>query len=161
MRAQISIEVALMTGLAILIIVSMVNLQFERFYSAKQVGEAGEAKMVGTLLASAINNVYANGEGFQLHLSQEKVNFTRLGEATKRYGLGVKLPIIVNNTARSIIIAKNMSRTGGGLWNVSIPIIPNNVVRLNPSTDYPELTIRNNGTNILIYAEAAHITTVG
>jgi hypothetical protein len=161
MRAQISIEVALMTGLAILVIVSLVNIHFERFYLAKQVGEAGEVKMVGTLLASAINNAYANGEGFQIYLSEEKVNFTRLGEAEKMHGLGVKLPIIVNNTARSIIIAKNMSRTGGELWNVSIPIIPNNVVRLNPSTDYPEVTIRNNGTNILIYAEETHITTVG
>ncbi|NOZ59647.1 MAG: hypothetical protein GXO66_08775 [Euryarchaeota archaeon] len=161
MKAQISIEVALMTGIAILVIVSMVNLQFERFHSAREVGEAGEAKMVGTLLASAINNVYANGEGFQIHLSQAQLNFTQLGESTRRYGLGVSLPIIVNNSARSIVIAKNTSKTGGELWNVTVPIVTDNVVRLDPSTDYPEVTIRNNGTHVLIYAQEGHITTVG
>ncbi len=161
MRAQISIEVALMTGLAILVIVSLVNVQFERFSLARELGEAGEAKMIGTLIAGAINNAYANGKGFQVYLSEEQVNFTRLGEAEKMYGLGVSLPIIINNTAREIVIAKNMSKTGGSFWNVTVPIIPNNVVRLNPSAEYPELTVRNNGTNILIYADAAHINTVG
>ena len=161
MRAQISIEVALMTGMAILVIVSLVNIQFERFSVAREVGEAGEAKMVGTLLAGAINSAYANGKGFQVYLSPEQVNFTRLGEVEKSYGLAVSLPIVINNTAREIVIARNMSKTGGNLWNVSVPIIPGNVVRLNPSTEYPELTVRNNGTNILIYADAAHVITVG
>ncbi|WP_457555226.1 hypothetical protein [Candidatus Pyrohabitans sp.] len=161
MRAQVSIEVALMTGIAILVMVSMVNLQFERFYSAREVGEAGEARMAGTLLASAINNVYASGAGFQVHLSEKQINFTRLGEAGRIYGLGVRLPIVIDNAERRIIIVKNLSKTGGGVWNVSIPIVPNNVVRLDPSGDYPEVTILNNGTNILIYADEAHIVTEG
>jgi hypothetical protein len=160
MRAQISIEVALMMGMAILVIVSFVNIHFERFNMARELGEAGEAKMIGTLIAGAINNAYANGEGFQVYLSPEQVNFTRLGEVEKMYGLGVELPITINNTAREIVIKRNTTKTGGGIWSVEVPIIPNNVVRRDPTAEYPELTVRNNGTNILIYADAAHITTV-
>ena len=161
MRGQISIEVALMTGIAILVIVSLVNVNFERLSMAREVGEAGEAKMVATLIAGAINKAYANGAGFQVRLSPEQVNFTRLGEMQRIEGTGVQLPIIIDNTIRKIVIQKNMLKTGGEIWNATVPIIPNNTLRRDPSSDYPELTIRNNGTSIIIYANAAHIDTVG
>ncbi|WP_456475174.1 hypothetical protein [Candidatus Pyrohabitans sp.] len=161
MRGQISIEVALMMGIAILVIVSLVNVNFERLSMAREIGEAGEAKMVATFIAGAINKAYANGAGFQVRLSSEQVNFTKLGEMQKIEGTGVQLPIIIDNTARKIVIQKNMSKTGGEIWNATVSIIPNNTLRRDPSSDYPELTIRNNGTNIIIYADAAHIDTVG
>jgi len=160
MRAQISIEVALITGIAILVIVSMVNLHFERFYVARELGEAGEAKMVGTLIASAIDNAYANGAGFQIYLSPERVNFTRLGEVEKMYGLGVDLPIVINTTAREIVISKNTSKTGGDIWIVEVPIVAEEVYRQDPTAQYPELTVLNNGTGVVIYADAAHIRVV-
>ncbi len=154
-RAQVSIEVALVAGIAILVAVSLVNLNFERLNLAREVGEGGEAKMVATLLATSINTVHANGRGFELTLSQDKLNFTELTDVDK--GTGIILPIIIDNANRKVIVGRNMSRTGHtGQWNVSVSIVPNNVVREDPD-GYPELTIRNNGTNVIIYADSSKV----
>jgi|Deesub1362A_J573_1020465.scaffolds.fasta_scaffold01283_7 hypothetical protein len=160
MKGQVSIEVALMAGMAILVIVSLVNINFERLHMARELGEAGEAKMIGTIIAEAINNAYANGEGFQVYLSPEQLNFTRLGEVEKMGGLAIMLPITINNSAREVVIKKNTSKTGGKAWSMAVSFIPNNVIRMDPSNDYPEVTVRNNGTNIIIYADDTHIDTV-
>ncbi len=159
LRAQISIETIIIMGIFMLVFASLINLNFERLHYAQEVGSAGEIKMVGNLLASAINNVYSNGEGFKVYLSEEKINFTQLSSSTI-HGSKVNLPIVINKSARKIIIYKNTSSMGGDSWSVSIPIVPEKVARENPSSHNPELTISNNGTYVVIYAENNHINVV-
>ncbi|HDH28315.1 MAG TPA: hypothetical protein ENH13_04205, partial [Euryarchaeota archaeon] len=60
-KGQVSIEAALAIGVVILVIIGLFNIWFSRLNLARDVGEAGEAKMTGILLAEGINNVYANG----------------------------------------------------------------------------------------------------
>jgi hypothetical protein len=151
MRGQISMEAIMVIGMAIIILTSFFNVNWERYYTAKDLGEAGEAKMAGELLATAINAGYSNGEGFSLYVSSDKLNFTKLD------AMGVELPFTVNSTARTINIEKNMTSLGGVLWNVSIPIIPANLLQADPTSQYPELTIFNNGTHVIIYANQSNI----
>ncbi len=158
-RAQVSIEVALVAGIAILVAVSLVNINFERLNLARELGEGGEAKMVATLIATSINTVHANGAGFELTLSESKLNFTELTDVDQ--GTGIILPIIIDNTRRKVIVGRNMSRTGHkGQWNVSVSMVPNNVVRQDPTARYPEVTIRNNGTNVIVYADSSKVRVV-
>lgn len=160
MRGQITLEAILVTGAAILVILGLTTLGLERVDMARDVGEAGEARMIGEMLASALNNAYANGEGFSVQLNGSELNYTRF--------TGM-LPIIVNPSARAIIISRNVSYTvGGDPWNATIAIIPANISRkdpyksfegrvINASETYSETTFRNNGTHVIIYATSDHI----
>lgn len=158
-RGQLSLEVAFLVGIVTILIVGMVNLGLERFSTAQDIGESGEAKMVGNFLAGSINKVYSSGEGFRIYISPEDLNFTRISETERIEGLGVDLPLEIDNQNRTIILAKNLSKTGGSTWSVRVPIVANNVIVENPGP-YPEVTILNNGTNVVIYAQSAHISLV-
>lgn len=157
MRGQISLEAILAVGFSIVILLSLFNLTWERFYLARDVGEAGEAKMVGESLAVVINNVYANGEGFSVYLGPDTLNYTRLGDSSRITGLGISLPIVIDKTSRTINISKSMQKTGGGSWNTTVPVIPTNITRANPTMQYAETTIRNSGGGIIIYAAQENI----
>ncbi|MEK6978456.1 MAG: hypothetical protein AABX40_08710 [Candidatus Hydrothermarchaeota archaeon] len=157
-KGQVSIEAILVVGVAVILLISFTNLAWERFYLAREVGEAGEARMVGEFLAEAINNVYTNGEGFAIYLDPTVMNYTRLGDASRIEGTGIALPIGINTSARTIVISKNMSKTGGGVWDTTVPIIPANVAVVSPLPPYyKETTVRNNGTHVVIYADAGNI----
>jgi len=160
-KGQISIEAAMVLGLAVLLLVSLTNLHYERLSLARDVGGAGEGKMVGEVLAGAINNVYASGDGFSLYLDPGVINYTEIQEKVRITGMGVVLPLSIDRSNRTITISKNLSRTGGDLWNASVPILTENVTRLDPTALYPETTIRNNDSEILIYATSDHIEVVG
>jgi hypothetical protein len=158
-RAQFTLEAILVSFLAIFIILSFFNLNWERFYLAREVGEAGEIKMVGELLASNINNAYANGEGFSIYISPEVLNYTELRDASAMTGLGLSA-ITVDPSAGRIVLSKDIAKTGGGIWNASVPIIPRNITRKDPTSQYPETTILSNGTAIIIYASSGNIDVI-
>ncbi|GCC11097.1 hypothetical protein IPdc08_01145 [archaeon] len=158
-KAQITIEVIVVIGIFLIVFSSLINLSFERFHLAQEVGSAGEAKMTGQFIASAINNVYSNGGGFSIHLNENKINFSELSSSEIR-GSGIILPIIVNNSERRVVINKNFSSMGGTSLYASIPIIPDNITRENSTLAYPQLTIRNNGTDVIIYASIKNIRVV-
>jgi hypothetical protein len=115
--------------------------------------------MVGELLAQGINTAYANGEGFSLFIPPEVLNYSRLQASGAITGLGMGV-ITINRSSRSIILGKDSSRTGGSVWNVSVPIIPEDIVRFNPTQEFRETTIRNNGSAIIIYASPWNIRVV-
>ncbi len=156
MRGQITLEAILAFGAAILILASLTNLNFERLRLSRDVGDAGEARMIGELLASTINNAYANGEGFSIQLDSGILDYATL-ENVSGSGVGLILPIEIDSTARTINISKNASRTGITTWNVAVPIIPLNISRMDSTTQFPETTIKNNGTYLVIYANRANI----
>ncbi|MFQ5801167.1 MAG: hypothetical protein ACE5HH_05560 [Candidatus Hydrothermarchaeales archaeon] len=158
-KAQISLEAVLILGVSVLVILSIFNIWWARMSFARDVGEAGEAKMVGVLLAEAINNAYANGGNFSITLTSEEINFTRLGDTSSMEGGGMALPIVIDRAQRRINISKDMSKTGGSTWNTTVSIIPSDIV-MNTSPDYLETTILNNGSHIIIYASNSHITVV-
>lgn len=151
MRGQLSLEAIMVLGMAVIILTSFFNINWERYHTAKDLGEAGEARMTGELLATAINAGYSNGEGFSLYVSSNKLNFTKLD------AMGVELPLVIDSAARTINIEKNVTRSGGALWNVTVPIVPANLLQANPTSQYPELTILNNGTHVIIYAGQSNI----
>jgi hypothetical protein len=157
-KAQFSLEAVLAIGLAILIITGVFNIWISRRNLARDVGEAGEAKMIGILLAEGINNVYANGVNFSITLTDDEINYTRLALVDETEGGGMVLPIVIDKSQRKINITKDMSKTGGGSWTTQISIIPNDIDRLDPTSTYPETTIRNNGTGVIIYADSDSIT---
>ncbi len=150
MRGQLSLEAIMALGMAVIILTSFFNVNWERYYTAKELGEAGEARMIGELLATAINTGYSNGEGFSIYVSESKLNFTELDD------MGVELPLVIDSATRTINIGKNMTRSGV-LWNATVPIIPANLLRADSTSQYPEVTIFNNGTHVIIYAEEANI----
>ncbi len=151
MKGQVSLEAVMAIGVAILILLSFFNLNWERSKTARDMGDAGEARMSSELLATAINTGFSNGEGFSLYLGSSKLNFSKLGS------MGVNLPFVVSSAGRTITVGKNMTRGGTAPWNISVSIIPGNLARANPTSQYPEVTIRNDGTNVVIYAEASNI----
>ncbi len=157
MKGQISLEAVLVAGFAIVVLLSLTNIAIERKDFASDVGESGEIKMVGELFATAINNVYANSEGFRIYLGPEYLDYTYLGSNTGG-APGLVLPIQINTTSRVIILRKNMSVTS--VWTATVPIIPANIVVDNDIGTYNETTIRNDGTNVIIHAAAANIETV-
>jgi hypothetical protein len=159
-RAQISLEAILIIGVAILVVISVFNLAFSRLGLARDVGEAGEAKMIGVLLAESINNAYANGANFSITLTEEEINYTQLKELQLIEGGGMALPIVIDRARKRINITKDMSKTGGGDWTAEVSIIPFNISRTDPTVQYPETTIRNTGTYIIIYADASNIGVV-
>ncbi len=159
-KGQVSIEAALAIGVVILVIIGLFNIWFSRLNLARDVGEAGEAKMTGILLAEGINNVYANGANFSIRLTENEINYTRLAEVKKISGGGMVLPFVIDSSKRLINITKNMSKTGGGSWTTQVSIIPSNIARVNPTSQYPETTILNNGTTIVIYASLSNIQVV-
>lgn len=154
MKGQIALEAVLVAGFAIVVLLSLVNIAFERMDFARDVGESGEIKMVGELLASAINNVYANSEGFRIYLGPEYLNYTYLG-SNAGGDPGLDLPIQINTTDRVIVLSKEVSVTTAN-WSTTVPIIPTNIVA-NTTATYPETTIRNNGTSLIIYANDENI----
>ncbi len=156
MRGQITFDAILALGAAIIILVSLVNLNWERYYLAREIGEAGEARMLGEQLARAINIVYANGEGFSLQLDSEAMNFDILKNMSTP-GVGLVLPVAIDLDQRTINISKNMSKTGGGTWTATISIIPKNISRADPTSQYPQTTVRNNGSFVVIYANRTNI----
>jgi hypothetical protein len=151
MRGQISLEAVMVIGMAVIVLTSFFNINMERYHTAKDLGEAGEARMAGELLATAINTGFANGEGFNLYLSNDKLNFSKLG------AMGIELPLVIDSGARTISIRKNMTIAGGGVWNASVQVIPANLLQTNSTSQYPEVTILNNGTHVIIYADNSHI----
>lgn len=159
-KGQVSLEAVLVMGVAILVVISMFNIWWARMSLARDVGEAGEARMTGMLLAEGINNVYANGENFSITLTVDEINYTRLGDVQSIKGGGMVLPIIVDRMGRRINISKDMSKTGGGTWNTSVSIVPSIIYLQGPTAQYPETTIRNNGTSIIIYASSSYISVV-
>lgn len=161
-KGQVSLEAVLVIGVAVLVVISLFNLWWARMSYARDLGEAGEAKMTGIVLATAINNVYANGANFSITLGSDEINYTRLGDATKMEGGGIDLPFTISKSNKTIIIAKDMSKTGStsDTWNTTVSIIPVELVQLDPTSSYPETTIRNNGTAILIYANSSNIKVV-
>jgi hypothetical protein len=158
-KAQVSLEAVLILGVAILIIISVFNLWWARMSYARDVGEAGEAKMAGILLAEGINSVYANGANFSITFTEDEINYTQLGETQKIEGGGMVLPFVVSKSNKTIIISKDMSKTGGAIWNTTVSIVPSDIA-MNTTSEYPETTVRNNGTHIIIYADTSHITVV-
>jgi hypothetical protein len=151
-KGQISLEAILVIGMAVIVLVSFFSLNMERYVAARDIGEAGEARMTGELLATAINAGFANGDGFSVYVGPEKLNFTKLSS------LGVTLPLSIDSASRTINIRK--TQTGGGgmkEWNVSVEIIPTNVLRSDSTAKYPEVTIFNNGTHVIIYADEENI----
>jgi hypothetical protein len=159
-KGQVSLEAVLVMSVAIILIISVFNIWWARMSLAREVGEAGEAKMTGMLLAEGINNVYANGANFSITLTEEEINYTHLGDAQSIEGGGMVLPIIIDKPGRRINISKDMSKTGGDTWNTSVSIVPSDIDRQDPTTQYPETTIRNNGSSIIIYANLESITVV-
>lgn len=159
-RAQFTLEAILVSFLAIFIVLSFFNLNWERFYLAREVGEAGEIKMAGELLASGINNAYANGEGFSVYIGAEVLNYTQLRNTSAITGVGLSAVTIEQANGR-IILSKDVAKTGGGTWNTSVPIIPRNITRRDPTSQYPETTILNNGSAVIIYAGPGNINVVG
>ncbi len=159
-KGQVSLEAALVMGVAIIVIISVFNIWWARMSLAREVGEAGEAKMTGMLLAEGINNVYANGENFSITLAEDEINYTRLGDVQSIEGGGMVLPIIIDRNRRQINISKDMSKTGGDTWNTSVSIVPSNIERHDWTAQYPETTIRNNGTFIFVYADSENIKVV-
>ena len=149
MKGQISLEAIMIAGLAVLVVTSLVTLMSERYSSAMVVGESGEAKLCAELIAEAINSVHSNGEGFSIHLPDEKLNFSYLSSR------GISFEI--DGESCNIVAKKNTSMVGGDIWEARIPIVYANFSLLSPTSEYPELTVRNNGTHILIYAEEEHI----
>lgn len=151
MRGQISLEAIMVIGIAVIVLTSFFNINMERYFTAKDLGEAGEARMAGELLATAINTGFANGEGFSLYLSDNELNFTKLDT------VGVVLPLVINSSARTINIRKSVTSGGGGVWNASVKILPFNLVRADSTSSYPEITILNNGSHVIIYANSSNI----
>jgi hypothetical protein len=158
-KSQITLEGILVSFIAMFLIVSLVNLQWDRFYLARETGEAGEIRMVGELLAQGINTAYANGKGFSLYIPPELLNYSRMQALEPITGLGLGV-ITVNTSSRSIILSKGPSRTGGTTWNISMEIIPQSIARLDPTPEYKETTIYNNGTAIIIYASSGNIRVI-
>ena len=156
-KAQLSLEAVLMLGVGMLVIMSVFNVWWSRMELARDVGEAGEAKMIGILLAEGVNSVYANGANFSITLTVDEINYTRLGDAAGIKGGGMVLPIVIDTAQRRINITKDMSKTGGQTWNTTVSIIPSNITRLNPTSQYPETTIRNNGSFVIFYANSSNI----
>ncbi len=156
MRAQITLEAIMALGAVLIVLVSLVNLNWERLYLARDLGEAGEAKMVGELLARAINNAYANGEGFSLYMDSDAIDYDVMKNLSIP-GIGLVLPLTIDLDTKTINVSKNMSKTGGNAWTTTVPIIPLNVTRLDPTTKYLQTTLRNNGTYIIIYADRENI----
>lgn len=159
-KGQVSLEAILVIGVAVLVVISVFNLAFSRLGMARDVGGAGEARMIGELLAEGINNAHANGANFSITLNEEEINYTQLREMQLIEGGGMALPIVIDRARKRINITKDMSKTGGLNWTTSVQIIPYNISRSNPTAQYPETTIRNNGTFIEIYATSNHITVV-
>ncbi len=156
-RGQVSLEAVIIMGVVVLVIISVFNIWWARMSYARDVGEAGEARMIGIMLAEGINNVYANGANFSLRLTEEEINFTALGNTQKMTGGGMVLPIVIDTSLRKINITKNMTKTGLGNWTTTVSILPSNITRLNPTAQYPQLTIRNNGTTVILYANSSNI----
>lgn len=148
-EGQVSLEAVLIMGVAILIILSLFNIMWARMSLAKDVGEAGEAKMTGILLAEGINNVYANGVNFSITLTDEEIDYTILS-----------LPIVIDTTERKINITANLDETGGGSWTTTVSIIPSEIVREDSTSRYPETTIRSNGTHVIIHANSSKLSVV-
>jgi len=155
-KAQLSLEAVLAFGAVIIVIIGLFNLVWGRIELAYDIGGAGEARMVGELLAEAINDAYANGENFTITLDSNTIDFSRLSQTTAT-GLGVKLPITISQSSRTIKISKVASKTFDSMWNATIPIIPANITSVAPTSQFPEITIRNNVTNIIIYASSSNI----
>lgn len=156
MRGQVSFEAILVSGMAIIVLLSLVNISWERFYMARDVGEAGEARMVAELLAEAINSAYANGDGFSVYLSPAVLNYTRLKSLTITGGV-LSGAIVIDTKGRTVNVTKSMEKTGGGNWSASALIIPSNITRSEPNAQYSETTVRNSGGRIVIYADAGNI----
>ncbi len=144
MRGQISLEAILVVGLVVIIVASLMSLMAERYSLAIELGESGEAKMLGEFLAEAINSVYANGEGFKIILTGNQLNLEHLSEIDANFK--------ICNSNSTIYVVKNAEKVGGGLKIAEIPIIPDNIVII--TSNASEITIYNNGTNILISANA-------
>lgn len=159
MRGQVSLEAVLVAGFAIVVLLSLTNLAFERLDLARDVGESGEIRMVGELMATAINNVYADSGGFRIYLGTDYLNYTYLG-SNAGGDPGVVLPIQINTTGREIVLSKDMSHTGLGTFVTTVKFIPSNVVVDNDLTTYAETTIRNNDTHVIIHAAASNIETI-
>lgn len=151
MRGQISLEAVMAIGMVVVVLTSFFNINMERYVMAKDLGEAGEARMAGELLATAINTGYSNGEGFSLYVSSDKLNFTKVG------AMGIELPLVIDSGTRTINIRKNMTGSGGAQWNVTVLVIPANLLQANSTSQYPEVTIFNNGTHVIIYANDSNI----
>ena len=140
MRGQISLEAILTVGLAIIVFTSLVNLATERYSSAIELGEMGEAKMFGEFLAEAIDSVNSNGKGFSIVLREERFNLSYLNN------IGVSFEICNSNT--TIYVIKNTSKIGSVTRIARVHIIPNNIIIT--SNNASEVTVTNNGTNIIV-----------
>lgn len=156
MRGQVSFEAVLVSGMAIIVLLSLVNISWERFYMARDVGEAGEARMVAELLAEAINSAYANGDGFSVYLSPAVLNYTRL-KSSAITGVALSGAIVVDTRGMRVNVTKSMEKTGGDDWTASASIIPSNITRSEPNAQYSETTVRNSGGRIVIYADLEDI----
>jgi hypothetical protein len=155
-----SLEAVMVVGIVMIVLISFTSLNWASYYSARDIGESGEAKMLGEVLATAINNVYANGENFSIHLGADKINFTKIGNYTSITGLSVNLPIVVDSDDQTINISRRLRTGSNSNWNTSIRIFPKNISRADPTADYPEVTILNNGTNVVIYANTTNIDVI-
>ncbi len=161
-KAQVSLEVVLVIGVAVLVFISLFNVWWGRMSMARDVGEAGEARMVGEVLAESINSVYTNGVNFSITFSEAEINYTRLGDKAAIEGGWVSLPIYVNTSKKTIKITKNMSKTGGASanWATEVSYFSPTVVRLDATAGFPETTIRFNGSHVIIYASSSNIEVV-
>jgi hypothetical protein len=133
-------------GIALVILISLVNINIQRMEMVKEIGGVGEAKMIGEMLATALNGAYSNGEGFSIRLD---INYTSLSDE-----VALNLPIEINAAGRTIIVSRN---TSTGKISFSIPIIPRNITREDPTPEFPETTIVNEGTQIVIYANNQNV----
>jgi len=148
-KSQVTLELIFAIGLCTIILASLFGISKERYAYVEDVGKSIESRMVGELIATAINNVHSNGQGFSITIPEEKLNYSKLSNK-------INLPIIISKGKREIIITRT-----GQLENLttSIPILTPYVARENPTT-FNETTFYNNGTYVVIYAREDHIRVV-
>lgn len=147
-----SLEAIMVIGMTMIILISFTNLNWASYYTSREIGEAGEARMIGELLATTINSVYANGEGYSVELDDDKINFAEIGNSTTLTGLGINLPIIIDTDGRTVNVTRSLRTGSNSNWTATIRIFSRNITQTDPTAEYPELTVYNNGTYVIIYA---------
>lgn len=149
-RAQFSLEGVLVVGMAIIVFLSLSQLVIERKSMAIDVGESGEVRMIGELVVSAIDNVYANGNGSMITLTSADLDYTYLEDELDVSPYAGGELICIDTLARSLFITKTMTRTGGSDRRMNISFIPSDVATSAPHPNCPETTFVNDGERVVI-----------
>ncbi len=146
-RAQFSLEGILVVGMAIIVFLSLAQLAMERKSMAIDVGESGEIRMTGELLASAIDTIYANGNGSRITLTSADIDYAYLENTLDLSSIEIK------TAQKAILLTKTMSRTGGESWTTNVSIVTGNITTGTPSASFPETTLVNRDNQVVIYTD--------